>query len=131
MKIRQVTGRAEALALAPALERYADAAMREFRDTPLYALRYRPVPFAVGPPDKFGRRIVAADRFAGWVEVQRPLRAAGNVGQVHERRGEVPFFDVRGRPAARAHAIEEVLMMGGQVGLAGPLSPGWFLGPKT
>ncbi|MEM7306951.1 MAG: GNAT family N-acetyltransferase [Planctomycetota bacterium] len=35
MKLRHVTDASEAMALAPALDRYAEEAMNEFRDTPL------------------------------------------------------------------------------------------------
>jgi hypothetical protein len=74
--------------------------------------------FAVSAADELVGFVIAGDLLGLRVEVQRPLDAAGDIGEVHELGGKVPLFDVGVRPAAGADAVEEVLMMRRQIDAA-------------
>src|SRR5262245_57758877 len=50
--------------------------------------------------------------------MQSPLDAAGDIRQVHERGGLMPFLSVCRGPAPALDAVQEILVVGGQVDAA-------------
>jgi hypothetical protein len=87
------------------------------------------VPLAIAAEEQDGGLVVADDGFGSWVEMKDPTDPRPDVGEVHQGRGSVTDHHIGVGHPRFADAIEEILLMGRDVGRAGTLGDLLVLGP--
>ena len=77
----------------------------------LDSVRRSPVASSVVAPNETLRLAIFEDFFSDGIKVQAPARPDGNVAQMAERCGKVPFLDISVGPGTAANAIQKVAVM--------------------